>query len=47
MQISLKAIAGEISSAKIGDPMHRYWFLGPLATPNILQDLDYQVKEVN
>jgi len=29
----------------VGDPMHPSTDLGPLATPNILKDLDYQVKE--
>ncbi len=40
-----KQLVEKFQALKIGDPMHPDTDLGPLATPNILQDLDYQVKE--
>ncbi len=40
-----KKLVEKFQALKIGDPMHLNTDLGPLATPNILKDLDYQVKE--
>ena len=40
-----KQLLEKFQALKIGDPMHPNTDLGPLATPNILKDLDYQVKE--
>lgn len=40
-----KQLVEKFQALKIGDPMHPDTDLGPLATPNILKDLDYQVKE--
>ena len=40
-----KQLLEKFQSIKIGDPMLPDIDLGPLATPGILKDLDYQVKE--
>lgn len=40
-----KQLLEKFQSLKIGDPMLPDIDLGPLATPGILKDLDYQVKE--
>jgi succinate-semialdehyde dehydrogenase/glutarate-semialdehyde dehydrogenase len=40
-----KQLLEKFQALKIGDPMKPETDLGPLATPNILKDLDYQVKE--
>lgn len=40
-----KQLLEKFQSLKIGDPMLPDVDLGPLATPGILKDLDYQVKE--
>jgi len=40
-----KQLVEKFEALVIGDPMHPDTDLGPLATPNILKDLDYQVKE--
>lgn len=40
-----KQLLEKFQSLKIGDPMLPDIDLGPLATPDILKDLDYQVKE--
>jgi len=40
-----KQLVEKFKALKVGDPMHPDTDLGPLATPNILQDLDHQVKD--
>ena len=40
-----KQMLEKFEALTVGDPMHPDTDLGPLATPNILKDLDYQVKE--
>lgn len=40
-----KQLVEKFEALKVGDPMNLDTDLGPLATPNILKDLDYQVKE--
>jgi len=40
-----KQLVEKFQALKIGDPINPETDLGPLATPNILKDLDYQVKE--
>jgi succinate-semialdehyde dehydrogenase/glutarate-semialdehyde dehydrogenase len=40
-----KQLIEKFQALKIGDPMHPDTDLGPLATPNILKDLDSQVQE--
>ena len=40
-----KQIVEKFEALSVGDPMNPDTDLGPLATPNILKDLDHQVKE--
>jgi succinate-semialdehyde dehydrogenase/glutarate-semialdehyde dehydrogenase len=40
-----KQLLEKFAALKIGDPMHPDTDIGPLATPGILKDLDYQVQE--
>ena len=40
-----KQLLEKFAKLKVGDPMNPDTDLGPLATPNILKDLDHQVKE--
>lgn len=40
-----KQMVEKFEALSVGDPMNPDTDLGPLATPNILKDLDYQVKE--
>jgi succinate-semialdehyde dehydrogenase/glutarate-semialdehyde dehydrogenase len=40
-----KQLVEKFEALCVGDPMNPETDLGPLATPNILKDLDYQVKE--
>ena len=40
-----KQLVEKFEALSVGDPMNPETDLGPLATPDILKDLDYQVKE--
>lgn len=40
----IKCLVGKFQSLKIGDPMNLDTDLGPLATPDILKDIDHQVQ---
>ena len=40
-----KKLIEKFAALKVGDPMHPDTDIGPLATPGILKDLDYQVQE--
>ncbi|MEP0751796.1 NAD-dependent succinate-semialdehyde dehydrogenase [Trichocoleus sp. Lan] len=40
-----KGLIEKFEALKIGDPMHPETDIGPLATPSILKDLDWQVQE--
>ncbi len=40
-----KKLKEKFQALKVGDPMNPDTDLGPLATPNILEELDHQVKE--